>query len=556
MPLRKRSVRALQMNEKRWCKAKVDCEVNKNSVFSNVRLEKLNTVVKKDTSAIGNYILVDFNQVNNLLRSAKCQYCEKQTLKLELGAKLGFSYNLKLLCSNCDENKTVVNTSLKSVQTSHDVNLRITQAFSHIGKGYSAIEKFCMVMNIDPFSSTTYGKCARRLDNAYTLASENIFAEIHREIKNVYENGAEITDLSVSFDGTWLTRGHTSLIGVGCVIDMLTGYVVDFEWMSKVCRHCSVAKNKLGQSSAEFSIWYEGHKSECDINHLGSSTSMEMEAALTLWKRSTSLGFRYITVLSDGDCKTFNYLCEKKVYGPDIVIKKEECINHVSKRLGTALRSTVKTVVLKAILRNKGDVNAMKTAIYATLLHSISTDAKPQHSKCPAGENSWCFYQSAIANGEKPNNHKLNVGTPINEKFLPKILPIYQRLASNELLERCIRCGTQNANESLHSMIWAKCPKEIFVNKRRVKRAVTEAVCEYNKGTVRTIVETQKALGVATGGSTKQLATILDCRKQKFRKRRQKASNKLALKLIKKAIHKKELLARRREGMTYSAGQF
>ncbi|GFX97881.1 uncharacterized protein TNCV_4905321 [Trichonephila clavipes] len=153
----------------------------------------------------------------------------------------------------------------------------------------------------------------------------------------------------------------------------------------------------------------------------------------------------------------------------------------------------------------------MKTAIYATLLHSISTDAKPQHSKCPAGENSWCFYQSAIANGEKPNNHKLNVGTPINEKFLPKILPIYQRLASNELLERCIRCGTQNANESLHSMIWAKCPKEIFVNKRRVKRAVTEAVCEYNKGTVRTIVETQKALGVATGGSTKQLATILDC---------------------------------------------
>ncbi|GFT21858.1 uncharacterized protein TNCV_3179631 [Trichonephila clavipes] len=307
---------------------------------------------------------------------------------------------------------------------------------------------------------------------------------------------------------------------------MLTGYVVDFEVMSKVCRHCSVAKNKLGQSSAEFSIWYEGHRSECNINHLGSSTSMEMEAALTLWKRSTSLGFRYITVLSDGDCKTFNYLCEKKC----------------GKAHGSLKEATIKkltTYYQKAILRNKGDVNAMKTAIYATLLHSISTDAKPQHSKCPAGENSWCFYQSAIANGEKPNNHKLNVGTPINEKFLTKILPIYQRLASNELLERCIRCGTQNANESLHSMIWAKCPKEIFVNKRRVKRAVTEAVCEYNKGTIRTIVETQKALGVATGGSTKQLATILDCRKQKFRKRRQNASNKLALKLIKKQYIKK-----------------
>ncbi|GFV76829.1 uncharacterized protein TNCV_4730491 [Trichonephila clavipes] len=447
------------------------------------------------------------------------RYCVGNIIKEE-GTDICTAVRNSLAEKEIDLKKIVsVTTNSTPNMTSHDVNLRITQAFSHIGKDYSAIEKFCMVMNIDPFSSTTYGKCARWLDNAYTLASENIFAEIHREIKNVYENAAEITDLSVSFDGTWLTRGHTSVIGVGCVIDMLTGYVVDFEVMSKVCRHCSVAKNKLGQSSAEFSIWYEGHKSECDINHLGSSTSMEMEAALTLWKRSTSLGFRYITVLSDGDCKTFNYLCEKKVYGPDIVIKKEECINHVSKRLGTALRSTV------------NDCRAQ--------------DAKPQHSKCPAGENSWYFYQSAIANGEKPNNHKLNVGTPINEKFLPKILPIYQRLASNELLERCIRCGTQNANESLHSMIWAKCPKEIFVNKRRVKRAVTEAVCEYNKGTVRTIVETQKALGVATGGSTKQLATILDCQKQKFRKRRQNVSNKLALKLIKKEAGRRAMLLAR-----------
>ncbi|GFV23104.1 RING-type domain-containing protein [Trichonephila clavipes] len=108
-------------------------------------------------------------------------------------------------------------------------------------------------------------------------------------------------------------------------------------------------------------------------------------------------------------------------------------------------------------------------------------------------KNSWCFYQSAIANGEKPNNHKLNVGTPINEKFLPKILPIYQRLASNELLERCIRCGTQNANESLHSMRLGKVSERNFrKQKRRVKRAVTEAVCEYNKGTVRTIGKTQK----------------------------------------------------------------
>ncbi|GFW23652.1 hypothetical protein TNCV_4091951 [Trichonephila clavipes] len=35
-------------------------------------------------------------------------------------------------------------------------------------------------------------------------------------------------------DGSWLTWGHTSLIDIACVIDILTGYVIDFEVMCKV----------------------------------------------------------------------------------------------------------------------------------------------------------------------------------------------------------------------------------------------------------------------------------------------------------------------------------
>ncbi|GFY12751.1 uncharacterized protein TNCV_4284091 [Trichonephila clavipes] len=85
--------------------------------------------------------------------------------------------------------------------------------------------------------------------------------------------------------------------------------------MCKVCRNCSVAKRELGESSAEYDIWFEGHRKDCDVNHYGSSTLIEMEAALILWERSQEMGFRYSTLLSDGDCKTFNYLTEKNVWG-------------------------------------------------------------------------------------------------------------------------------------------------------------------------------------------------------------------------------------------------
>ncbi|GFU18251.1 uncharacterized protein TNCV_1389101 [Trichonephila clavipes] len=139
-------------------------------------------------------------------------------------------------------------------------------------------------------------------------------SEVHREVRKAYEAPTDVpvVDISVSFDGSWLTRGHTSLIDIACVIDILTGYAMDFEVMCKVCRNCSVAKRELGESSAEYDIWFQGHRKDCDVNHYGLSTSMEMEATLILWERSQEMGFRYSTLLSDGDCKTFNYLTEKK----------------------------------------------------------------------------------------------------------------------------------------------------------------------------------------------------------------------------------------------------
>ena len=109
-------------------------------------------------------------------------------------------------------------------------------------------------------------------------------------------------------------------------------------------------------------------------------------------------------------------LTDLKPYGAEVVIDKEECINHVSKRLGTEMRNLVQGkkkggVVLGS--RGKGkltqrtmeqvqthyanaiksgkSVDSMHDAIWATYFHCSSTDADPHHSHCPEGEDSWCF---------------------------------------------------------------------------------------------------------------------------------------------------------------------
>ncbi|GFU28228.1 uncharacterized protein TNCV_3762741 [Trichonephila clavipes] len=240
--------------------------------------------------------------------------------------------------------------------------------------------------------------------------------DVRSQVKSAYQSNSAITDIDVTFDGTWLTRGHSSQIGVGCVIDLRTGFVMDFEIMPKRCIECEHAKSGLGENSAEFHVWYESRISLCAINHVGSSCVMEQKVALKLWQRSEDNGFRYTTLLSDADAITYHYLNTKEVYGPEIKIKKEECMNHVSKRLGTSLRKAVKEWRAKgvssgvksrgslkeetikkisryyqnAIRSKKGDTEAKKTAIYATLFHSISTDQNPEHFKCPTGKDSWC----------------------------------------------------------------------------------------------------------------------------------------------------------------------
>ncbi|GBN35486.1 hypothetical protein AVEN_168746-1 [Araneus ventricosus] len=61
-------------------------------------------------------------------------------------------------------------------------------------------------------------------------------------------------------------------------------------------------------------------------------------------------------------------------------------------------------------------------------------------------------------------------------------MPVYQRLASTEILNRCTSAKTQN--QSLHSVIWNKCPKEVFASKSRLELAVSSAVSELNFGCV------------------------------------------------------------------------
>ncbi|GFV72242.1 uncharacterized protein TNCV_637041 [Trichonephila clavipes] len=147
-------------------------------------------------------------------------------------------------------------------------------------------------------------------------------------------------------------------------------------------------------------------------------------------------------------------------------------------RLTDAIISKLMTFYGNAIRANSHNVNEMRQAVWAVWAHTSSTDDEPKHWFCQKGKNSWCKYNVWV--------HYNTVNEFSLKNTLPKAVsemnkPVFKDLSHLKLLRRCLWGKTQNANESLNSLIWKYSPK-LIGSGINVKIAAFIAACEYNDG--------------------------------------------------------------------------
>ena len=282
-------------------------------------------------------------------------------------------------------------------------------------------------------------------------------------------------------------------------------------------------------------------------------------------------------MLSDGDSKAYDAVSAANVYGVDVLIEKEDCINHVAKRMGTALRKLAsvskaqKTTITgkgkltnmkikkiqnyygKAIKLYSSDVPLLQKRIMGILLHLSSTDEQPKHAHCPPGESSWCFWQRAIASSKEPGSHKGHETLPV--EIGKKLVPIFQRLSDPKLLNRCSRNMTQNANEALHSILWKIVPKSVYVGRKTMQTAMALAVCKYAMGASFQIVMC-RVMELEPGKILKETAKKKDLKRLKRAEKAASAQAKKRRKLLKYNQLKETDTKKSTEGETYGAGAF
>ncbi|GFR62819.1 hypothetical protein ElyMa_000139900 [Elysia marginata] len=491
--------------------------------------------------------VTDLSLIAQLYQRALCPQCKSASLQLfnVKNRNRAYAVFLELRCTSCEQtlSETESYTS-KQTQTdqSMEINRRAVLTGLTVGLGHAGLMKISEGLDMPSMHEKTW--CAHFTAIAHqTDRIKSSFLDQAREKVREYYRQAEpdafddegILTIGVSYDGSWAKRGHTSKIGAGAAIEIMTGLVIDFHVMSSHCQLCvTVGESLRNANKDKYDEWLQGHQASgrCTKNHDGTAGYMEICGAMAMWGRSLNHGMRYTTFVGDGDAKTITAINNAKFYG-SVLVEKEECLNHVAKRLNAGLRKLVASMSkLNVRLRGhkKGSLTAVKIgmlqsyytsavrtynsseevmskaiwaafyrsvstadqpqhencpAIWAAFYRSVSTADQPQHENCPVGEESWCWYQRALWNGALcPTEPEREQSTFLNNDVAPHVKKVYERLTDPALLGHCLLGKTQNSNQSLHSVIWAKCPKHIFSGLQRVKIGVTVAVGEYNMGSL------------------------------------------------------------------------
>jgi hypothetical protein len=484
-------------------------------------------------NSITGFRIIDIDNLVNFVKQFPCPYCNKCGKWEDVSEhRQGLYSLLKFKCSSCEKIMPLKSSKLPSNDITHEVNLRFINAMQEMGGHRTMGEKFCAEMNIPPPPARkSWYRAAEKIWSAsMRSAAESMDAvahEIHTKTVLMAESDdADTSEITVSCDGSWQRRGFSSRNGVATVLTV-DGYnckVIDTETLSNHCDACQKQRKKL--SEEEFKEWVkEDHGAQCAKNYEGSAGSMEPVGILRIFSRSEEqYNLQYTGYLGDGDSKSYSNVRDADIYaGKDIV--KLECCGHIQKKMYNRLKKVVTACKEKtythngksqkgihgkglltdkqikriqghygaAIRKNAGDVDAMKKAVWDIFHHRNG-----YHQQCP----DWCPY---VKSGDLTEANKNQLPAFVMEE----IRVVFEELAAPSLLEKCEHGGTQNANESFHHIIWKRCPKSVFVGRKRLETAVANATIVFNDGEyARTLIHDK--LGLKPGDYTEYGLKLMD----------------------------------------------
>ena len=177
----------------------------------------------------------------------------------------GVALHLQLMCSK-HEAEIGDTYSSPTLETStkpnpFTINDTLVLFFNRLGLGQTAVKELCGILGIPVMQLKTFQKKENKIiakaievTNEVIQRSAAIVREMHFSLNPDFPADQPV-HITVSFDGTWQKRRHTSMYGVAAVIEIVTGLDVDYVVLSTYCHSCSLKHNEFKGQAGAFDAW-------------------------------------------------------------------------------------------------------------------------------------------------------------------------------------------------------------------------------------------------------------------------------------------------------------
>ena len=231
--------------------------------------------------------------------------CENK-LYVQILQRFGAAYQLELTCKNPNHARIVLTSDQDSTGT-FNVNKLIAVAGRLTRMKYTKTEEFMAAIGIKMHGRTSYFSFISRIAAACAEVSRTskIRAAADLVFRMAQQAAEKVTDVAVSCDGTWLTRGQKSRHGIATVLSAVTHKVLDTAVESSYCTVCTASR-----------IPNPGDNHSCDITHKGSAGSMEVSGLKRIFSRYSSS--------TSNKRKKFGQAAQKESYSQESSIKGKE----------------------------------------------------------------------------------------------------------------------------------------------------------------------------------------------------------------------------------------
>ncbi|KAE9543065.1 hypothetical protein AGLY_002976 [Aphis glycines] len=371
------------------------------------------------------------------------------------------------------------------------INKAIVNGSLAIGIGQTQLSELSASIKLPFISSTSYISHLSTVSNSVqdTAIDEMIKAgkeesEIAIKNGNVDENG--IPMCTVIADGQWSKRSYktkyNSFSGAATIIGFNTKKVLFIGVRNSYCSVCQRAINRKTEPPVHV----------CFLNWKKPSTAMEADSILEGFSNSLNMhGLKYNKLIGDGDSSVTNKLNEVMPYGPEFIIQKIECRNHLLRNYGMKMSVLSKKIEYPAIIRKFITTNILRfrSDITKTIEHHLNENSPLQQkirdlrkdiTNSPyhrLGQNDNCanYFCTGPTIGER------NFVPEANETgLMAEIRKIVYRLAANteSLIENTDNNPCEQFNSLINKHIGGK--RINYTQGNNYKTRVEAAVVAYN----------------------------------------------------------------------------